>query len=236
VTLETYQDVSDLYLARGKDVNANRPIFTGDVFANVPIAGVQGGGMAVLVAHPCSMRGSHAKLRDRILTAAVHELSESIGSGAWKRGHYDEMPLPEVNGSGLHVGQFSEIGQALTEDLAKTDRLACLSVYGVNLLQQRFIWNLTRFEVPTFRLNEAFAHTLEEADLLEDWNEILRSAEITEEEAAATFESFIRQDQGNGRTLQADLRDPQLRAAVRTACRNQARRIVSDSPGTTAIS
>ncbi len=49
--METYNEASDLYLARGKDVNIRRPIFSGDVFADVPIPGVQDRGMAVLIAH-----------------------------------------------------------------------------------------------------------------------------------------------------------------------------------------
>jgi len=47
-------------------------VFTGDVFESVPIAGVQDAGMAVVVAHPCSMR-TGAELKPRILMAAVDE-------------------------------------------------------------------------------------------------------------------------------------------------------------------
>lgn len=110
----------------------------------------------------------------------------------------------------------------------KTQRLACLSVPGINLLQQRLIWHLTRFEVETFRLHEAFAHTFEEADLLEEWNDVVLDGGVTEAEATVLFEEFIRADLGNGRTLQKGLRDPQRRSSVRSAVRAEARRVVSE--------
>lgn len=69
MNLETYDDPADLYLARGEEVNPNRPIFTGDVFDEVAIADVQTGGLAIVVAHPCSFRVGGGQLRDRLLAA-----------------------------------------------------------------------------------------------------------------------------------------------------------------------
>jgi hypothetical protein len=145
----------------------------------MPRNGVQEHGAAVLVAHPCSIRGRNAHFREHMLTAAVRELSETPGAGAWTRGRFDQTPLPGLLGAGFHVGRFAEIGRALTRDLQESDRLACMSVFGVNLMQQRLIMNLTRFEVPTFNLLEAFAHTFEEADILEDWNDVVCAAGIS---------------------------------------------------------
>lgn len=224
MSLETYAVAADLYLARGQDVNSSRPAFTGDVFADVPIPGVQDGGMAIIVAHPCTMRGPEARMSERVLVAAVREHSP-IGREAWARGYYGLMPLPELINGNMHVGQFDELGKALSADLTTDKRLACLSEYGVNLLQQRIIWHLTRLEVETFRIQEAFAHTFEEADLLEEWTETLFESGVSPVDAAASFEAFIRVDHGNGRTLQDDLRDVQRRSAVRVACRNEARRL-----------
>jgi hypothetical protein len=105
-------------------------------------------------------------------------------------------------------------------------------MYGVNLLQQRLVWHLTRFEVPTFRLQEAFAHTYEEADILEEWSDILCEAGWVVADAAARFEQFVRTAGRSGRPLQGDLRDAQLRSAVRTTCRTEARRLAGEAtPG-----
>src|ERR1700733_14435891 len=104
--METYREASELYVARGDDVNERRPIFSGDVFADVPIAGIQEHGMAALVAHPCSIRGPNAQLRDRRMAAAVLESPENVGPGAWTRGRYDQTPLPDLLGSGLYIARF----------------------------------------------------------------------------------------------------------------------------------
>lgn len=228
MSLEIYAIAADLYLARGQDVNSSRPAFTGDVFGDVPIPGVQDGGMAIVVAHPCTMRGPQARMRERVLVAAVRAHSP-IGREAWARGYYDLMPLPELINGNLHVGRFDELGKALTVDLTTGKRVACLSEYGVNLLQQRLIWHLTLLEVETFRIQEAFAHTFEEADLLEEWTDTLSAGGLSPADAAASFEAFIRVDHENGRTLQEDLRDVQRRSAVRVACRNEARRLSAAS-------
>jgi len=146
-------------------------------FEDVEIPGVQAGGMAIVVAHPCSMRGREARLEPGILTAAM-TAGGSVGKSAWAKGHFGLMPLPDLVEPGrLCVAELDDIGKASTQRLLESPRIACLSPYGVNLLQQRFIWRLTRFEVPTHKLHEASVHVFEEADLLEEWcDEVCASA------------------------------------------------------------
>jgi len=143
LSLETFEKPGDLYLARVDDVNPLRPLFTGDVVADVAIPGVQDGGMAVVVAHPCSMRGKDAQLEPRALVASVVE-RDKIGRAAWAKGNFGLMPLPDLLEVGkLWVARLDDIGKALTADIMAGVRVACLSPFGVNLLQQRFIWRLT---------------------------------------------------------------------------------------------
>jgi hypothetical protein len=176
LSLETFEKPGDLYLARGEEVNPLRPLFTGDIVADVAIPGVQEGGMAVVVAHPCSMRGKDAQLEPRVLVAAVAE-SGKIGRSAWPTGNFGLMPLPDLVEAGkLLVARLDDIGKALTADIMAGARVACLSPFGVNLLQQRFIWRLTRHEVPTYQLQEVSAHVFEEADLLEEWSDTVCAA------------------------------------------------------------
>lgn len=226
MTLETFSTPDDLYLARGQDVNIHRPLFTGDILAEVAIPGVQERGLAIVIAHPCSMRGPEARLASSVLMAAVRE-HDPVGREAWRRQHYRLMPFPELTGSGLHVAHLDEIGRAATSNDMVVGRVACLTEFGINLLQQRLIWHLTRLAVPTFKLQEAFGHTHEEADLLEEWTETLAGARISRADAAASFEQFLRARTEHGRTRQADLRDPQRRSAVRIACRSEAQRIAT---------
>jgi hypothetical protein len=225
LSLETFNAVEELYVARGTDVNAHRPMFTGDVFESVAIPGVQESGMAVVVAHPCSMRATGARLKPKILVAAVKH-HEPVGSNAWTRGFFDVTPLPELLGHHLYTGSFDELGRASTSELLAATRLACLSPFGVNLLQQRFIWYLTRFEVPTFQLQDAFAHFYDEVDLMEEWIDTMSDAGVDVADATAQFDTFIRAEREGGRTLQSELRDPQRRSSVRQACLSEVRRIV----------
>jgi len=224
LSLETFEQPGDLYLARGDDINPLRPLFTGDVVADVAIPGVQDGGMAVVVAHPCSMRGKDAQLEPRMLAASVAEHGK-VGRAAWAKGNFGLMPLPDLLEAGkLWVARLDDIGKAVTADMMTGVRVACLSPFGVNLLQQRFIFRLTRHEVPTRLLQEVSAHVFEEADLLEEWSDAVCAAGMSREKATASFEALIRGDCGGGKTLQGDLRDPQRRSSVRIACRAEAAR------------
>ena len=86
------------------------------------------------------------------------------------------------------------------------------------MLQQRLVCHLTRVEVPTSKFWEAFGHTYEEADLLEEWTEELASS-LGPEGAAAEFDSWLRAERRQDR-----LRDPQQRASIRSDMRKEIRR------------
>ena len=78
---------------------------------------------------------------------------------------------------------------------------------------------------PKYLLQEVSAHVFEEADLLEEWSDTVCAAGASPEQAAASFEAFVRADRGGGNTLQSALRDPQRRSTVRSACRAEAERV-----------
>ena len=168
--LEQYSTAEDLYLPRGSDVPAARPVFTGDVFESIAIPGIQDEGMAIVVAHPCSIRGAEGRLLDKVLVASV-STHQPAPPRKWSEGFFDRMPLPELIDEGFHAAGFALTAPVDGALLQNAKRIACSSAFGVNILQQRMIWHLTRLEVPTYKLHEAFSHTLEEADLLEEWTE-----------------------------------------------------------------
>jgi hypothetical protein len=230
LTLETYDDPSDLYLATGDDVNAFRPMFTGDIFSDVVVPGTNEAGLAIIIAHPCSFRVGGGRMAEQVLMAVVRSRDERTPPSAWTRGLYSTMPLPDLLGDRLHVAHLDEVGRVNIADLSLDRRIACLSVLGINLLQHRLVWHMTRCAIETFKFHDAFAHTYEEADLLEEWNETLSDAQISLDQAAARFEEFLRSPQQTGTDLQTQLKDPQRRSGVRTACRAEARRIVIGEP------
>lgn len=59
--------------------------------------------------------------------------------------------------------------------------------------------------IPTSRFHEAFAHTLIEADLLEDWTDTLTEQGRSVADAVVLFDTFIRRGEPS---LQAQLLEP----------------------------
>lgn len=91
------------------------------------------------------------------------------------------------------------------------------------MLLQRLTCHLTRAEIPTATFDQAFSHTFDEAELLEEWTDALSNAGWSKPEAASEFERFIRSGEPR---WQDRLKEPQLRSAVRRACRAEANRLL----------
>lgn len=159
------------------------------------------------------MRVDGVNLADRLLMARVTATAD-IPLHKWARGFFRVMPLPDLNG-GFHAARLDEIGLVVSAAVQSAQRLACMTPFGINLLQQRFIAYLTRFVVPTFRLNEACAAVFDEADLCEEWSSVAVDAGMPLEQAAATFHDWIRAADSSGITRQAQLAEPQRRSGVR---------------------
>ncbi len=126
--------------------------------------------------------------------------------------------MPELAGE-HRTARFEEMGLVESAMLRPESRVTCLSPYGVHLLQQRFIWYLTRFLVPTHRLADTTAAVFEEAELEEEW--VSRSAERGAEQQASVeaFHHWIRSSDDSGTSRQQQLADPQRRAGIRRAMR-----------------
>ena len=224
MSLATYTDVAELYRSRGADVNPYRPLFTGDVLPEVSIPGLPGPGMAVVVAHPCSFRGAGGRLNDRVLVARVKPVNKE-GRSVWEKGFFDRMPLPDVDGPGYWAAFLDEIGLASSQELASSERLACLSDFGINMLQQRLTCHFTRAQVPTHIFNDAFSHTYEESELLEDWTSALCEAGSAMGDAERSFDQFMGEGAPSRRKR---LEAPEQRSAVRRECRRQAAALVRE--------
>ncbi len=205
----------DLYLARGDKVIIGRRLLTGDVMADILIPGVASEpSLGMIVTHPCSMTTDGVNMIPALHVAKV-EPSDQI---AWASCPRDRIPLPGLE-IGFQVVRFDLIGMVDTAVLRASHRLACLSVRGVNLLQQRMIWYFTRFEAPTAHLNQLFAPVFEEVDLEETWIEAAIDVGMTIEDAASAFHEWIRSDDGTGTRQQDRLKDAQSRPSVRRALR-----------------
>ncbi len=220
--LEYPDSASELYLAISpEEVELARPVLTGDVFSGITVPGVDGNGLAVVLTHPCSMRVDGVKLTERLLMVRVSP-SDPIPFKAWGTGYFKVMPLPRLLGD-HYSARFDEMGLVKSASLSMARRMACMTPYGVNLLQQRFIWYLTRFLVPTHRLGEVSETVFEEADMEEEW--VMHAIESGKglDEAAQAFHDWIRASGESGIARQVQLREPQQRAGLRRQMRNHLR-------------
>lgn len=218
--LECPDAVEDLYLAATRDeVEPSRPVLTGDVFEDVVIPGVDGTGLGIVLTHPCSMRTDGVTLAKRLLMASV-SASGAIPLKSWKTGHFKVMPLPLLMGK-HHSALFEEMGMVESTILRETNRVACLTPYGINLLQQRFVWYLTRFLAPSHRLGEASEAVFQEVELCSEW--VLEATSHGRDPAAAeqAFHRWIRSTDESGTRRQNLLREPQRRAGIRREMRRR---------------
>jgi hypothetical protein len=215
--LEDYGTPDTLYLARGDEVNRYRPVFTGDIFL------VPDGNPVIVLAHPCSIRGRDAELLEWILVAEVRQMTAPPPIVKWRSGYFRQMPLPDLEDK-FQAADFSSIRSTRATDLLVDNRIACLSQFGVNLLQQRLVFHLTRFVAPSRDLDSAFSHTFTEAELLEEWVETRSESTTSVAEATKAFEIAIQQpfSVDSAESLQDCLRDPQLRAPIRKRLRAEA--------------
>lgn len=216
--LEAPDTEEDLYHSRGEDVPEVRPLLTGDVLADVEIPGLDDGkGLAAILTHPCSMRRDGVNLVERVFVARV-DSGPAVPLTAWD-GHYGIMPLPDLGPEGHSAVRFGEAGLVRAEILEAAPRIACLSELGINILQQRFIFHLTRFAVPTFKLHETCEAVFREIELHGEWAEARLASGGNMDEIRGEFHAWIRETDAGGRTRQERLANAQQVASVRREMR-----------------
>lgn len=172
--VEGVPDWGALYRARGDEVAATRPIFTGDVFTGVELPGSTGKIKArsvLVLQHPCSMRTNGVDLAWKVLVAEVANRKE-LDEQSWVGGHFNLMPLPglrpDIASQSQHqAANFDNLYTVASALL--TSRIASLSPFGVNILLQRWVHYSSRVVVPTHTFHEQTVAFYEEADLIEEW-------------------------------------------------------------------
>lgn len=172
----------------------------------------------MIVAHPCSMRGSGGHLRGRIAVAPVRPY-ERVPLRAWPRGHFNAFPLPELLDE-PSAALLLELTSVTGGELEAAERIAVLTDYGIYVLQQRFVFSLTRVVVGLEQFEQTSAHVLAEAELEEEWVDTLAS-DCTPEAVAeqrGAFQTFVDSE------LRASLKEPARRSEVRRTVRAEIRR------------
>ncbi len=219
--VEGLPDWGALYRARGDEVAATRPIFTGDVFTGVELPGSTGKIKArsvLVLQHPCSMRTNGVDLAWKVLVAEVANRKE-LGEQSWVGGHFNLMPLPGlrpdiVSQSQHQAANFDNLYTVPPALL--TSRIASLSPFGVNILLQRWVHYSSRVVVPTHTFHEQTVAFYEEADLIEEWCDEASSEDL--QAATQACLNWLRTDR-DGSTYQELLKNPQSHSMIRRAMR-----------------
>jgi hypothetical protein len=234
--LDCPESSDELYIARGDEVEAWRPVMTGDVFRDLPVPGVEASPFSMIVSHPCSMRRG-AALAERLQAMPVIEYQQ-VSFNQWAQGFVRFLPLPDFPSSGAHHAvNLNEVGMVSSSALMLDRRVACLSERAIALLLQRTFKNQSRVVVSLGRIEEAFGGMMEEIALWEEWNEEIAGARVdnganldaTLEEEAAAFEGFLASSaEGTTSSLRDRLKLVSERTAVRRAVRHEMRRRLGD--------
>lgn len=212
-----------LYRARGDEVVLHRPIFTGDVFIDVPVAAGDATRTrtVMVIQHPCAMRTDGVNLVDPLLVSEVRKHKE-LTPDDWQ-GYGKLMPLPDLvldidTGRRHQAAMFDKLHLVSPTELTK--RVACMSQRGVNLLLQRWVHHSSRVIVPTPDLQTVTSGVFEEADLVEEWCDARVSDTVSIDEATGECVTWLREDSAIGGGMrQRMLEEPQNRSAIRKEMR-----------------
>lgn len=153
---------------RKKGVRQPRPLFTGDVFRDVPIIGEESGDVVILQ-HPCSLLDEHNELRSVLLVAKLIDF-EAVTVAGWK-GNYDFMPLVVDEGTPVQhrAVAFNELALVRSAELSYERRLACMEIEAAGLLLQRWTNVNTRVVTPLWRFKQVIEEQFAETQGIEDW-------------------------------------------------------------------
>jgi hypothetical protein len=228
-TLDTPSSSDDLYDARDDEVSAYRPLFQGDVLSDVVLAEFGDELKTIMVlSHPCSIRQGPT-LRDRITVAPVDARPTRISNKTWADSYFALMPLPGLfpteDDSPFRYVDFNQVTSMRSEALRSGRRVACLSEYGVQLLQQRHVFHYTRVLVDLPTIHRALAPTFIEMELEQDWVEATVGAASCAADAivraSTAFQDYLGPASSERRSL---LKDPARRSIVVSETRKEIRK------------
>jgi hypothetical protein len=195
--LEVPRSYEALFDCFNEDPGLARPVMTGDIFKNLET--LDGKVNAMVVSHPCTMRGEGGVLGSRILVAKIREHKE-IDKADLAENHFSFFPFGThpVKERKHGVVDFNATYPCTGDSLRDAERVACLNSYGLSVLHQRYVYFLTRVSIKPAEFDAALRSPLLEAELLQDWTEgYLSFNEVEEatwedvEEAAKQFDEFV---------------------------------------------
>ncbi len=176
----------------------------------------------IIIQHPCALREDGIALTESVLVAEVRRCPV-LAPEKWNTtGKIMPLPslLPESGSSQRNQAAVFERTYHCHRD-GLTDRLACLSLQGVNLLMQRWVFHCSRVVVPSWDFNDVVSPAYEEADIIEDWSTTAIEVGRSFEEATYDANAWLNVDFG-GLTRRKALENPQHRSEIRRLARGDA--------------
>jgi len=213
-----------------EEVSEFRPILTGDVFARVSFKAPDGGVKlrdVMILQHPCSLRTNGVDLADRLLVATVRNFRRLED----RTTHARLMPLPELRPEldserrRNPAAWFDDLHLVTPQQLEGL-RIACLTLPGMNILLQRWVFHSSRALIPSRTYHEANIAVYEEADIIEDWCWDRTEDGLSVAAATAECVEWLREDKDGVPSRQERLRDGEAqRNLIRREAQNQRREL-----------
>lgn len=171
-------DADELYFQAGADCEPDRPVYQGDVFADIPLPRLPDQlspgaseiefvpGPVMIVPHPCQCYNGD-KLRKRLTVAPVYEVPNYSDFRPDRTGAKDKFALPDLplrKGGGEFtpttcVADFGNLVSISSLNINTRDRIACLSHEGLGLLAKRVMSFQLRASID---LSTGMSYTLSE--------------------------------------------------------------------------
>lgn len=196
-----------LYLQTAPSCEIDRPVFQGDVFADVPLPVLPmqkpGPGpvtldfqynLCMVVPHPCQCYHGD-RIRPRLTVAPLSEVANFDNFGADRSGAKDKFALPGLPTSNPestwtardYVADLGRLTTVRSSWLLPDKRLACLSQEGLGLLAKRILGFQLRYPIA---LAAAMAYTAGE------WSEsFLMQAWVRRHGSLRGFTDWLRSEQ-----------------------------------------
>lgn len=217
----------DIYRCRSDEVVEHRPVFTGDIYADVEVWGEDDPKTVMVLQHPCVIR-SGPVLAKKLLVAEVIP-SQIVKPSRWG-GYLRQMPLAHLmpGTENEHwTAKFDRHHIVTSKQLLDGTRIACMSQVGLNLMMQRWIHHNSRAIVPTWIIQEVTGAQFEEADIIEDWCIDREDDDVAAEAAAKEIDAWLGEEV-SGVKRRDQLKDVQLRAEVRRGATAHLRALRAD--------
>lgn len=212
-------EYESLYRARGDEVVAQRPIFTGDIFFDVAVEGEEQTRKVIVLQHPCVIRRG-IELTPKLLVAEVASVAV-LPPSQWVERFNRQLPLAVLvaGDKPKHFAAFFDRHHLIKrKDLELDHRVATMSQRGVNLLMQRWVHHNSRMIVPTQEYQKVTSAQYDEADIIEEWCIDREEDGASLDDATVEIDTWLTGD-GSASAPRTRLDDQQQRSAVRREVR-----------------